>query len=899
MINQLTKYFKIFFALSFIYLSFANLGLPVFKTEKALAADCSVPGAPVKLAIYSTDQPSPYLRPITSLDPQTVHVGQQSIRLEIELEDINGCPVNAPATVHYTVSVSDHAGDILTTGGIDKGELYNYWISTGSARAGFLVLGKSVNGTSPFTATLTAVNTDLTAYTTATQSIIFDTPAPDVTKLVFTNNPHSIPDTISGLAGAAPGATNVNVYTSDGLTLLGSVPVAVDGSFPAVVSGDDQYRQVLVKAVYTGGALSNGVLFSQNYPAVVTNLLATRDLATGRPSFSWTGDSGATFRIYRADLTIPNPIFSEANFIGTAATPSFTDTTGSYILGTKFRYVVKEVISGSYTPEFLPIVDFQADLANGQVSPASPTNTSHPTVTALVSNRLALDVAANPTALKVKFTNLSNGAIYYASPVLSGTSMSATAPYLDSSSNSLAVLPDGSYKVEVIASDVTNGISDSFTVINGYAIDTVAPVAPNLLKLRYSGGVVSGLAGAVEGGTYVDIYSQLPAPGVLPVTSVLAAADGSFTSPVLSLPAGGIFYLVSRDLAGNISLSTLFDVVTPPVAPNLSKLVMHQNNPGTADVIEGLSGAVTAGAVVRIYNVNPATTAGATPVYELIAKADGSFSQAVGDNLSAYFWVATFSGSGSLSPAVMLTNAIAIGAPTNLVATANDGSVTLSWTAVSGAAFYTVDIYDTTTNTGLPKVTLSGGQTTLVTTLSNDHTYRFAVISMDNFGNSSPASEATATPKAKKIVLSSSSSSTTPVAPAATSKKNIAQSTIQPPAPSPSPTVESPSPSPSPSPAPENPRNWTPWIIGLGILILLIALVLGYNLWIKEPSETVVATIKKPRSVATPASKSGQISSEKGSKSDGGGSVGKNGNGKTNGKDVGGDDKPKPPKPRW
>jgi hypothetical protein len=88
-------------------------------------------------------------------------------------------------------------------------------------------------------------------------------------------------------------------------------------------------------------------------------------------------------------------------------------------------------------------------------------------------------------------------------------------------------------------------------------------------------------------------------------------------------------------------------------------------------------------------------------------------------------------------------------APTNLIATAGDSKVTLSWTAVDGATAYNIK---RSTTAGGPYTTIAtnvSGTSYVDNTVTNGTTYYYVVTTVDSNGNESANSnEASATPQA-------------------------------------------------------------------------------------------------------------------------------------------------------
>ena len=87
-------------------------------------------------------------------------------------------------------------------------------------------------------------------------------------------------------------------------------------------------------------------------------------------------------------------------------------------------------------------------------------------------------------------------------------------------------------------------------------------------------------------------------------------------------------------------------------------------------------------------------------------------------------------------------------APTNLTAVAGDGSVSLSWTASSGAASYNV-YRSLTSNMSSPTVTSVGSATSWTdNAVTNGTTYYYEVTAVNSAGESTPSNQASATPTA-------------------------------------------------------------------------------------------------------------------------------------------------------
>ncbi|OMC74041.1 fibronectin type III domain-containing protein, partial [Paenibacillus odorifer] len=109
---------------------------------------------------------------------------------------------------------------------------------------------------------------------------------------------------------------------------------------------------------------------------------------------------------------------------------------------------------------------------------------------------------------------------------------------------------------------------------------------------------------------------------------------------------------------------------------------------------------------------------------------------------NAYPVIPLSNGGGTVVPA----------SPTNLVATAGDAKVSLSWTASSSAISYTVK---RATTSGGPYTTVATGLTSTSytnTALTNGTTYHYVVSATNSVGESVNSGQASATPAAVATV---------------------------------------------------------------------------------------------------------------------------------------------------
>ncbi|WP_445739126.1 glycoside hydrolase family 6 protein [Paenibacillus sp. FSL H7-0323] len=166
----------------------------------------------------------------------------------------------------------------------------------------------------------------------------------------------------------------------------------------------------------------------------------------------------------------------------------------------------------------------------------------------------------------------------------------------------------------------------------------------------------------------------------------------------------------------------------------------------------------TASSSATSYTVKRATTSGGPYTTVATGLTATSYTNTGLTNGTTYYYVVSAtnsvgesvnSGQANATPAAVATVPTA---PTNLVATAGDAKVNLSWSASNGATSYTVK---SATTSGGPYTTVAAGLTTTSytnTALTNGATYYYVVSATNSVGESADSTQASAAPAAVATV---------------------------------------------------------------------------------------------------------------------------------------------------
>jgi subtilase family serine protease len=295
--------------------------------------------------------------------------------------------------------------------------------------------------------------------------------------------------------------------------------------------------------------------------------------------------------------------------------------------------------------------------------------------------------------------------------------------------------------------DVASGLGS----INAAALIAAfqASPAPSGLTASVSGQTVTLTWTAdTSAASGYDIYQGM-ATGPVSSTPVQQNVTGTSTT-VTGLQFGQqyVFAITAVSSSGVISpRSSTVDVTTVPAAPTGVTVTAPSATAGSLNL------AWTASAGATSYNLFEGTTAGgegATPAQAGLSAASASLT-----NLTAgkqYFFTVVAVDAGGSSMASTETSGTTIAnPPTGLAASAGNGSVSLTWTASTGASGY--NVYEGTTASGegtQPVQSGVSGTSATIGGLTNGKKYYFTVAAVDAGGDSAPSGEASATPAAPK-----------------------------------------------------------------------------------------------------------------------------------------------------
>ncbi len=480
--------------------------------------------------------------------------------------------------------------------------------------------------------------------------------------------------------------------------------------FTAGTGGLSATQQVLNWTYSTGSGTTP--------PPVPTNVVASA--GNGQVGLSWSASSGATSYNVGRSTTSGGPYTTIASPTAT----TYTDTAVSN--GTTYYYVVAAVNSAgtsanssqvSATPQLaVPPVptNVVASAGNGQVGlswSASSGATSYNVGRSTTSGGPYTTIAS-PTATTYTDTAVTNGTTYY-------------------------------YVVAAVNSAGTSANSSQVSATPQLA---VPPVPTNVVASAGNGQV--GLSwSASSGATSYNVGRSTTSGG--PYTTIASPTATTYTDTAVT--NGTTYYYVvaavnSAGTSANSSqVSATPQLAVPPVPTNVVA------SAGNGQV--GLSWSASSGATS--YNVGRSTTSGGPYTTIGSPTATTYTDTAVSNGTTYYYVVAAVNGAGTSanSSQVSATPQLAVPpVPTNVVASAGNGQVGLSWSASSGATSYNVG---RSTTSGGPYTTIGSPTATTYTdtAVSNGTTYYYVVAAVNGAGTSANSSQVSATPATITTVI--------------------------------------------------------------------------------------------------------------------------------------------------
>jgi subtilase family serine protease len=295
--------------------------------------------------------------------------------------------------------------------------------------------------------------------------------------------------------------------------------------------------------------------------------------------------------------------------------------------------------------------------------------------------------------------------------------------------------------------DIASGLGS----INASALiaSFVTTGAPTGLSASLSGQVATLTWTADAGATAGYNVYQGTAPGPLSSTPVQVNMTGTSTT-VSGLQFGQeyVFAVTAVSSSGIISpRSSTVDVTTVPAAP--SGVTVAAPN-ATAGALNLAWNASTGASSYNLFEGTAAGGEGTTPLQTGLSAASASLANLT-PGKQYFFTVVAVDAGGSSMASTEATGTTIANQPAGFAASAGNGSVSLTWSASTGATGY--NVYEGTTSSGegtQPVQSGVSGTSATVSGLTNGKKYYFTVAAVDAGGVSSYSAEASATPAAPK-----------------------------------------------------------------------------------------------------------------------------------------------------
>ena len=532
---------------------------------------------------------------------------------------------------------------------------------------------------------------------------------------------------------AVTGATSYNLYRSTVAGGEGSAPVtagigyAPSPSSPytdsSAVNGTAYYYKVAAVSSAGEGGLSNEASAtpgSAQLPAPVLKATA----GSAQVSLAWTGLSGAaSYNIYRYTSAAGWIVLQ----LGVSAA-SYTDTAVSN--GTNYTYEVAGVNAGGQGA-----FSNTATATPGSAALAAPGGLTATPGVNLVT--LSWNAVSGASSYNVYRSTTAGGE--GASPVAVGAGTS----YASYTDNNLVNNTTYYYKVAAVAAAGEGALSGEVsatpggTLLAAPSLRAVAGATQIVLTWTPISGATSYTLYRGPYGSAQSIYQQ-------------GIAASAYTDTAVTLGTTYTYYVVAANANGfgNASNTANAKAGSTPLPATAALTVA----PASSTSVTLTWAAVTGATAYDIYRSTTAGGEGSVPI------ATGASTPYTDSNLASgttyYYQVAAVNttGEGTLSNEAAATPGNTVPAAPVLKAVAGSAQVTLSWSAVSGAASYILYRSTASTPTSIYLMGLSSGSQTYTDgSLTNGTLYNYQIAAVNTSGLGTVSNQARATPGASAL----------------------------------------------------------------------------------------------------------------------------------------------------
>lgn len=526
---------------------------------------------------------------------------------------------------------------------------------------------------------------------------------------------------------ASAGAASYNVYQATTPGGEGTTPVkkSITGtgvSITGLTNGTTYFFTVAavnVSGTSPQSAEASATPNTNKAPSAPQAVSATP--ASGKVTLKWTASPTATsYSVYRG--TSPG---------GEGPTPIQTGITAT-------SFAVTGLSNG--TTYYFQVTASSANGEGARSLEVAATPTAKPGVPG------SLTATAGNAAVNLAWTAAANAASYnvYQGTSAGGEAATPVATRITATSTTISGLTAGRTYYFKVAAVNPAGTGTQSNEASATPSGTAPSAAITDLSAQPGNTVVSLNWSAIPGASSYNVYqgTAAGAEGATPVRTGLTANGVS----IGGLSNGATyFFKVAAVNAGGTSAASNEASATPVAAPAAPTSLAAARG----DQKVTLSWTASAGA--SSYNVYQGTSAGGEGSTPVLSGVTGTTVAVTGlVNGTSYYFTVTAVGPGGRSPASNEASARPVAAPlapTNLSATAGNGSVTLSWTAAANASSYR--LYQGTTPGGeaaTPVQVGITGTTASVSGLSNGTNYYFTVTAANPSGESGYSNETVGQP---------------------------------------------------------------------------------------------------------------------------------------------------------